>query len=81
LVVEVDLSGKRISVTAGGSQLADWELEEIRIVALPDGFHNGAEGEEVIHNLADEARFAAEVGLRGPGRTIYPQSRQTSHAD
>jgi hypothetical protein len=72
LVVEIDLTGKRMMVTAGESQLADWELEEIRIVALPDGFHIKAEGEEIILNLADKTRFAVEVGLRAADQTIDP---------
>ena len=76
LVVEVDLSGKRMTVTAGETRLADWGLEEIKVVALPDGFHIEAEGEEVILNLADKARFAVEVGLRDADRAVYPRLRQ-----
>ena len=64
LVVAIDLSGDRMIVTAGASELADWDLEKIRIVALADGFHIKADGEEVILNVADEERFAARVGLR-----------------
>ncbi len=68
LGVEVDLTRERMIVTAGESQVADWSIEEIRISSLPDGFHIEAEGEEVILNVVDDARFAAEVGLRKPGR-------------
>jgi hypothetical protein len=64
LGVEVDLTGERMTVTAGADQLADWALEEINISAQPDGFHVVAEGEELILNVADNTRFAAAIGLR-----------------
>ena len=64
LGVEVDLTGERMTVTAGESRVADWVLAEIMISSLPDGFHIKAEGEEVILNVADKGRFATEVGLR-----------------
>ena len=63
LGVEVDLTGDRMTITAGAGQLANWALEEIRVQSLPDGFHIKAEGEEVILNVADKSRFATEVGL------------------
>ena len=63
LGVEVDLTGERMTVTAGESEVANWALEEIQISSLPDGFHIEAEGEKVILNLNDDARFAQEVGL------------------
>lgn len=63
LGVEVDLTGERMSVTAGGSQIADWALQDISIAPLPDGFHIEAEGEEVVLNVTDGARFAAEIGI------------------
>ena len=51
-------------VRAGESEVADWEVEELRITAQPDGFHILAEGEEVVLNVTDEGRFAVELGLR-----------------
>lgn len=63
LGVEVDLTGERMIVTAGREQVADWALDDIRIFSLADGFHIEAEGEEVILNVTDGSRFAAEVGL------------------
>ncbi len=62
LGVEVDLTGGRMIVTAGSTQVADWALEDIRITSSPDGFHIYAEGEEVILNVTDGARFASEIG-------------------
>ena len=64
LGVEVDLTGNRMTVTAGANEVADWPLDEIRVLSLPDGFHIKAEGEEVILNVTDKSRFATEVGLR-----------------
>jgi hypothetical protein len=64
LGVEIDLTGERMMITAGGSYVANWALRDIQISSLSDGFHIEAEGEEVILNLTEEARFATEVGLR-----------------
>jgi len=63
LGVEVDLSGERLTVRAGDTEVADWSLDEITISALPDGFHINAEGEDVVFNLIDAERFADEIGL------------------
>jgi len=62
LAVEVDLTGERMTVSAGQNRLAYWELEDIRILSLPDGFHIKAEGEEIILNVSDKERFVSEVG-------------------
>ncbi|MDH3189278.1 MAG: hypothetical protein OEM39_01355 [Acidimicrobiia bacterium] len=62
LGVEVDLTGERMTVTAGGAHVANWALKDITISSLPDGFHIEAEGEEVILNLTDEERFARAIG-------------------
>jgi hypothetical protein len=63
LGVEVDLSGERMTVTAGDSEIANWALDEISVVAKADGFHIKAEGEEIVLNIADAERFAVEIGL------------------
>lgn len=62
LGVVVDLSDERMILTAGNSAVADWPLDEITIAALADGFHIKVEGEEVVLNVADSARFAVELG-------------------
>jgi len=64
LGVEVDLTGDRMTVTAGTNQVANWRLGDISVHSLPDGFHIKAEGEEVILNVGDKTLFATEVGLR-----------------
>lgn len=69
LGVEIDLSGNRMTLSASGSEVADWKLDEIDISEESDGFHIEAEGEEVILNVADELRFSVELTrLAGQGR-------------
>lgn len=62
--VEIDLTDDRMKVTAGDMEVADWSRDEFRIQALPDGFHIRAEGEEVVLDIREDARFALELGLR-----------------
>jgi hypothetical protein len=66
LGVEVDLTTERMVVVSGEARIADWALDDIKISRLPDGFHIIAEGEEIILNVTDKARFADEVGRRKP---------------
>lgn len=62
--VMVDLTDDRMVMTIGSEPVADWSRDEMRIAALPDGFHIRAEGEAVILDVTDDARFALELGLR-----------------
>jgi hypothetical protein len=39
---------------------------------MPDGFHIRAEGEAVVLDVTDDARFAVELGLRN----AHPALRQ-----
>lgn len=68
LGVEVDLTGDHMIVRAAGEHLAEWVWDEIRISASPDGYHIRAEGEEVVLNVTDGARFATELGRRATER-------------
>lgn len=63
LGVEVDLTGERMVVTVGDKELADWSMDEIEILARPDGFYIEAEGEEVVLNVTEAAKFSKELGL------------------
>ncbi|MGH8945728.1 MAG: hypothetical protein ACRDVL_06250 [Acidimicrobiia bacterium] len=76
LGVEVDLTDGHMKVKSGPNQLADWEIDRIRVSAMQDGFHVRAEGEEVILNVSDDAKFAIELGLR----TAYPGLRRRMSA-
>jgi hypothetical protein len=62
--VLIDLSDDRLTMMAGEIEVGDWARDEIRISALPDGFHVRAEGEEIILDVTDDAQFALDLGLR-----------------
>lgn len=48
----------------GEEEVADWTKDQMRISAMPDGFHIRAEGEAVVLDVTEDARFAVEIGLR-----------------
>lgn len=62
--VVVDLTGDRITLSIGEEEIAEWSKDQMRIQALPDGFHIRAEGEAVILDVTEDARFALELGMR-----------------
>jgi hypothetical protein len=62
--VLIDLTDDRLTMMAGEIEVGDWAREEIRVSAMPDGFHVRAEGEEIILDVTDDARFALDLGLR-----------------
>jgi hypothetical protein len=59
-------------MSIGDEEVAEWLRDEMRISALPDGFHIRAEGESVILDVRDDAKFAVELGLRN----AHPALRQ-----
>lgn len=62
--VVVDLTGDRLTMSINDQEIADWAKEGLRVQALPDGFHIRAEGEAIILDVTDDAKFALELGLR-----------------
>ena len=63
--VLVDLTDdNRVVVSAGSIELGDWSRSEIRLSAEPDGFHLRAEGEEILLDITEDARFALDYGMR-----------------
>jgi hypothetical protein len=70
--VVVDLTDERLTMSIGQEEVADWARTDMRIQALPDGFHIRAEGESVVLDVTDEAEFAVELGLRN----AHPALRQ-----
>jgi len=62
--VLIDLTDERITLKSGDVDVADWALAEVRVSAMPDGFHLRAEGEEVVLQVTEDARFALDLGLR-----------------
>lgn len=63
LGVEIDLTNDRMVITSGGESIGDWPMGQIEVVAHSDGFHLMAEGEEVVLNVTDDARFKRELGI------------------
>ena len=70
LDVSVDLTDDRLTMSIGDQEVADWGRDEMRISALPDGFHIRAEGESVVLDVTEDARFALELGLRNAHPTL-----------
>jgi len=62
--VLIDLTEDRIIMRSGEVEVADWPLSEVRVAPRLDGFHIRAEGEEVVLDVTDDARFALDLGLR-----------------
>jgi hypothetical protein len=62
--VVIDLTDERIAMTAGDIEVGDWARDQVRVSAMPDGFHVRAEGEELILDVTDDAQFALDLGLR-----------------
>ena len=63
LPVRVQVDDDRIRLLAGQELVGDWNVREIGISALHDGFVIRAEGEEFILKAVDDARLAEELGL------------------
>jgi hypothetical protein len=74
--VEIDLTEDRIKVNAGDVEVGDWSRSEVRVNVLPDGFHIRVEGEVLVIDVTDDARFALDLGLR----TAHPQLRRRMSA-
>jgi hypothetical protein len=64
LPVLVDLTDNKLTMTIGSQEVAAWNRDQMRISAMPDGFHIRAEGEAIILDVSDDAKFALELGLR-----------------
>lgn len=74
--VEIDLTGDRLKLSTSGIEVADWARDDVRVTALADGFHVRAEGEMIVLDVTDDARFALELGLR----TAHPLLRRKMSA-
>ncbi|MGD2100928.1 MAG: hypothetical protein PVG83_01710 [Acidimicrobiia bacterium] len=64
LPVIVDLTDNRLTMTIGSEDVAVWDRDAMRISAMPDGFHIRAEGEAVVLDVSEDAKFALELGLK-----------------
>jgi hypothetical protein len=71
LGVEVDIHHERMTLTSGDRTVAVWPLTDLDVANQSDGFHIRVDGEEVVLNVAESARFAAELGLsQRPDRQV-----------
>jgi len=62
--VLIDLTDDRLTMRSAEIEVANWARDEIRVSPHLDGFHIRAEGEEIILDVTDDARFALDLGLR-----------------
>ena len=53
----------RLRLLSGNEFVGEWDLEELGIQALQDGFAIRAEGEEFVLTAADDVGLAEEMGL------------------
>lgn len=72
LAVMIDLTDNHLKMSIGDQEVADWARDDMRISAMPDGFHIRAEGEAIVLDVTEDARFAVELGLRN----AHPNLRQ-----
>jgi hypothetical protein len=63
LGVEVDIHHERMTLTSGDRTVAAWPLEKLEVDSQSDGFHIKVDGEEMVLNVTDATRFAAELGV------------------
>lgn len=61
--VTIDLTEDRLALQSGATEIGNWSRSEMRVNALPDGFHMRVEGEEVILDISRDAEFAVELGI------------------
>jgi hypothetical protein len=62
--VLIDLTDDRFTMRSAEIEVASWARDEIRVAPQVDGFHIRAEGEEIILDVTEDARFALDLGLR-----------------
>lgn len=63
LVADIEVTAGRISLKAGGTEIGDWDLNDIAIEPGAGGFRLVAEDEALFLTLNDAKRFAGHVGV------------------
>jgi hypothetical protein len=63
LAATVSLDAGEMTITSGGHQIGQWDLDEMELVRQPDGFRIRVEGEELAVSVKNPAAFAAAVGM------------------
>ena len=78
--VEVDIGHERMTLTAADRTVGVWPLEELDVSSRTDGFHIRVDGEEIVLNVTDSKRFAAELGIdKRPRRPALVKADQAAH--
>lgn len=72
LGVEVDVSDEQITLRTGERKLAQWNLAEVDIDYLSDGFHIKVDGEEVVLSVSESSQFASALGVTASRPTPKP---------
>ena len=62
--VLVDVTDERLVLSAASADITSWPRHQLRVSALPDGFHIRSAGEAVVLDVTDNAYFAVELGLK-----------------
>ncbi len=63
LGVVIDLTDDRMRLSSAQTEIGNWSRKDVRVNALPDGFHMRVEGEEVILDITEDAQFAVDLGI------------------
>jgi hypothetical protein len=61
--VQVVADGKRLRLVSGHELVGDWQISDIGIVVLQEGFNVKAEGEEFVLRTDDDVALAEEIGV------------------
>lgn len=74
LDVEVEASDERVTLICGGRKVATWPIDRLDVASHPDGFHIEVDGDEVILDVTDAARFASALGVERPAQARRHQN-------
>ena len=72
--VEADVSKERLTLISGGQEVATWPIDRLDVASHSDGFHIEVDGDEVILDVTNSARFAAALGVERSGPVPHDRS-------
>lgn len=64
LSVQIELEGERICITAAGTEIGNWALDEVDIINRDGGFEIAVGGESMLVSTENDGEFALEFGMR-----------------
>lgn len=71
--VQVVADGQRLRLVSGNELVGDWQISDIGIVVLHEGFNVKAEGEEFVLRTEDDVALAEEIGVAAASPRIARQ--------